>query len=321
MVSRDTHTHRHCIAAIVWAGVLATALLIALLFSRSMERQLNPTEAEIESLRRLAALDIPRFTEAMDHLMVDVPAGEFLMGSDSGRSDERPLHQVYLDSFELDRYEITNAQYQHFLQAAGRQSPPYWQGIAFPIGQADYPVVGASWDEADAYCAWRGKRLPTEAEWEKACRGDDGRLYPWGDVWDAGRANVDVSVPASQADPSIWEATWQLLRVTPVNPAGPGLRPIGSTPNGASPYGVMDMVGNAAEWVADWYNWSDYSDLPSRNPRGMGPPWNHSLRGSAWRDPTGNASWTRSMSRCSARNSSHETQDPRVGFRCARSLP
>lgn len=257
--------------------------------------------------------------------VVRVPAGEFVMGSDSGRSDERPQHPVYLDAFEIDRDEVTNAQYWRFLKYTGRTSPRYWSGGDYPMGQANYPVVGVSWDDADAYCAWAGKRLPTEAEWERSCRGPstssgDARIYPWGDAWDAMRANVDVSVHAAHPDAAEllqWDDAWALLRATPA-PRALGLRPIGSFPESASPYGVMDLVGNASEWVADWYNWSDYSAMPAQNPRGLGPPWNHSVRGSAWYDPQGAKGWAQEQSRCSARNSSHETQDPRTGFRCAR---
>ncbi|MBI5032415.1 MAG: SUMF1/EgtB/PvdO family nonheme iron enzyme [Chloroflexi bacterium] len=247
-----------------------------------------------------------------DNDLVRIPAGEFIMGSDSGRSDERPKHLVYLDTFEIDRYELTNAQYRHFLQVTERTVPRYWSGDEYPPGLENYPVVGVSWDDADAYCKWVGMRLPTEAEWEKACRGTDGRVYPWGDEWDANRANVIVSSVTRS-----WDEAWTLL-ATPN--AMPVLKPVGSYPTGASPYGVMDMAGNASEWIFDWYNWRDYTGLPDHNPIVTAPPWNHVVRGSAWFDLYGDVEWAKQQSQCSARNSSHETQDPRMGFRCVRTI-
>ena len=284
----------------------------------------SPLAAEIATSRKLAAAgDEVALADALDQSMVAIPAGEFIMGSEDGRDDERPAHRVYLDAFELDRYEVTNAQYRRFLLATGGRPPRYWIGDAYPAGQADYPVVGVSWDDASAYCRWAGKRLPTEAEWEKACRGTDGRLYPWGQAWEPKRANVDAAgwnfggATGDLAAATIWDAAWARLTLPPGS-AGPMLKPVGSHPDGAGPYGVLDMVGNASEWAADWYNWADYSALPARNPLATGPPWNHCLRGSAWADPAGQPAWTQALSRCSARNSAHETSDPRVGFRCAR---
>jgi formylglycine-generating enzyme required for sulfatase activity len=277
---------------------------------------------EIQQLRSLKTLDVSQLAELLDRSVVQIPSGDFIMGSNSGRDDESPQHLVYLDAFGIDRYEVTNIQYQRFLLASKRTAPQYWRGNGYPLGQEDYPVVGVRWDDADAYCKWAGKRLPTEAEWEKACRGTDGRIYPWGDTWDPHRANVDVSPGTLNptASDTLWDAAWEILRATPTGPGVPGLQPVGSHLEGVSPYGVMDMVGSASEWVADWYNWSDYSHMPARNPIGLGPPWNHCVRGSAWHDPAGNATWVQNMSRCSARNSSHADVDPRVGFRCARSL-
>src|SRR5512136_279818 len=128
----------------------------------------NDLNAEIERVRELARSgDAVKLAEALDRSVIRIPAGEFMMGSNSGRSDERPQRSVYLDAFEIDRFEVSNAQYRRFLQATGRAAPPYWSGTEYPSGQADYPVVGVSWEEADAYCTWAGKRLPTEAEWEK----------------------------------------------------------------------------------------------------------------------------------------------------------
>ncbi len=274
--------------------------------------------------RAAASSEWTKLAEALDRRVVGVPAGEFVMGSNTGRDDEHPQRLVYLDEFEIDRFEVTNVQYQRFLQATEHESPPYWLGNEYPPGQADYPVVGVSWADADSYCAWAGKRLPTEAEWEKSCRSDDGRIYPWGSAWSQSRANIDASAgafrPANQAGPRSdpWDAAWALLRASS---GVRSLRPIGSYPEGASPYGIMDLVGNASEWVADWYNWNGYWDWPARNPMGTQPPWNRSVRGSAWYDPNGSAGWVQAQSRCSARNSSHETRDPRTGFRCARSSP
>ena len=286
--------------------------------------QAGAAAQEVAAPRGLAAGgDEAALVEVLGRSMVAIPGGEFIMGSDAGRDDERPAHTVYLDAYELDRYEVTNAQYRRFLLATGGRPPRYWTDNSYPSGQADYPVVGVSWDDADAYCRWAGKRLPTEAEWEKACRGTDGRVYPWGETWEPGRANVDAAgwdfggATQDAAAGTIWDAAWARLSLPPGS-RGPLLQPVGSHLDGASPYGVLDMVGNASEWVADWYNWSDYSRLPARNPVVTGPPWNHCLRGSAWADPAGTPAWTQALSRCAARNSAHEVSDPRVGFRCAR---
>jgi len=283
---------------------------------------------EIAFLRSLAAADnADLLVEVLDRSVVYVPAGEFVMGNDAGPKNERPQRSVYLDAFEIDRYEVTNVQYQRFLQVTGREPPPYWSGADYPPGQADVPVVGVTWEDADAYCAWTGRRLPTEAEWEKACRGTEGRVYPWGDTWDATLANVglfegDPSQPRSYTEPGPvgWGDDWASLKALPAGPEALGLRPVGSYPQAASPYGVLDLVGNGSEWVADWYNWDGYRDLPDRNPVSLGPRWNHALRGSAW-VPYGVVGWTQDHSRCAARDSTHRgVPDARLGFRCARSV-
>jgi len=281
--------------------------------------------AEVAALRGLAeAGDEAALAAALDLSMAAVPAGEFIMGSDAGRPDEQPAHRVYLDAYEMDRYEVTNAQYRRFVLEGGGRPPRHWTGAAYPPGQADYPVAGIGWDEADAYCRWAGKRLPTEAEWEKACRGVDGLTFPWGEAWEPSRANVDAAgwdfgvAPEAEGTPTVWDVAWTRLPLLH-GAGGPTLQPIGSYLDGASPYGILDMVGNVSEWVADWYNWSDYSRLRDRNPLVTGPPWNHCLRGTAWCDPAGTPAWTQSQSRCSARNSSHADGEPRSGFRCARS--
>ncbi len=272
---------------------------------------------EIELARWLVATGYEaELAEALDRSMIRIPAGEFLRGSNTGRETERPLESIYLDAFGLDRYEVTNAQYRRFVRATGHRAPRYWSGDQYPRGQADVPVVGLAWEDALAYCTWAGKRLPTEAEWEKACRGADGRVYPWGNAWEPQRATVDLSRVETRE--TTWDEAWALLQIPPAESSARRLEPVGSHLDGASPYGVMDLVGNAAEWVWDWYNWTDYEKLPTRNPRSLGPQWNRCIRGSSWYDPYG-AEYAKEASRCAARNSSHASNnDPRAGFRCVR---
>jgi formylglycine-generating enzyme required for sulfatase activity len=173
--------------------------------------------------------------------MVHVPAGEFIMGSD--REDrEQPVHTVYLDAFYIDETEVTNAQYRTCVEAGGCDAPSDTM-LYDDADYAQYPVVYVSWYDADAYCRWAGKRLPTEAEWEKAARGTDGRTYPWGEGIDCDHAqSFDC-----HGDEKV---------------------PVGSKPKGASPYGALDMAGNVQEWVADWYDSGYYSQSPGRNPPG-----------------------------------------------------
>lgn len=159
--------------------------------------------------------------------LVKVPAGEFRMGSDTGPEASQPERAVSLDTFYLDRTEVTNAQYLRFCQETGRPLPVHLRA-GIPAGQENFPVSQVSWSDADAYCRWAGRRLPSEAEWEKAARGVDGRMYPWGNGWDANRS---------------------CNRIT----CGESARPVGSYPAGASPYGILDLAGNVWEWTADWY--------------------------------------------------------------------
>jgi formylglycine-generating enzyme required for sulfatase activity len=216
--------------------------------------------------------------------MVLVPAGEFTMGSNDYPS-EKPPHRVYLDGFHIDKYEVTNALYRRFMAATSRSAPSYsndeqWNG-------ASRPVVGVSWDDADAYCKWAGKRLPTEAQWEKAVRGTDGRKYPWGEQWDASKANSFESRLGETA-------------------------PVGSYAGGVSPYGAHDMAGNVWEWVADWYDENYYKQSPERNPQGPGSGRSRVVRGGSW---SGKPIGLRSSHRNGV------TPDGRffdIGFRCAR---
>ncbi len=171
--------------------------------------------------------------QAVTDTMIEIPAGPFVMGSDDGGREDRPAHEVDLPTYEIDKFEVTNADFAVFVDATGYQADGEKQGKqswrdAFKEGREAHPVVRVTWNDAVAYCEWAGKRLPTEAEWEKAARGAEGLRYPWGNEWDPGKANVKETG----------------LRSTAV---------VGSFGAGASPYGVEDMVGNAWEWTGDWY--------------------------------------------------------------------
>jgi formylglycine-generating enzyme required for sulfatase activity len=187
--------------------------------------------------------------------MVLVPAGPFLMGSNE-QDDEGPVHEVFLDAFYIDKYEVANAQYEAFLKATGHRPPLTWGKPGFD--QPDQPVTGVSWEDAADYAAWAKKRLPTEAEWEKAARGADGRRYPWGDMWEAGRC------------------------FSAENGASHGPAPIGTYPRGVSPFGCHDMAGNAWEWCADWYSAEYYLQSVHTNPEGPSEGSWHVLRGGGW---------------------------------------
>ena len=182
--------------------------------------------------------------------MVTIPAGEFLMGNPEGvgRADEWPQRSVYLDAFTIDQVEVTNERYMAFVRTTGHSNPPnpYGTGPLVSInGIEQLPVVQTTWYDAKAYCSWAKKRLPTEAEWEKAARGTDGRKFPWGnEPATSKRANFDRE--------------WEDERT---------LNPVGSLPDGDSPYGVKDMAGNAREWVSDWYDADYYQHAPDRNPQ------------------------------------------------------
>lgn len=217
--------------------------------------------------------------------MVLVPAGWFLMGQDDGPRSSRPQRRVYLDAFRIDRTEVTVADFDVFVRETGFLLAREWEA-AIPPELGDWPVTGVVWAEADAYCRWAGKRLPSEAEWEKAARGTDGRIYPWGNRWNPTRANTAESE-----------------RGRPLA--------VGSFSDGASPYGALDMAGNVTEWVADSFAFDYYTHAPAQNPTGPDGVLDHGLRGGSWASP-------REQAQTFFRDSSHSVKpNDRVGFRCA----
>jgi formylglycine-generating enzyme required for sulfatase activity len=229
---------------------------------------------------------------ALDPSPVHVPAGSFLMGSEAGAADEKPVHRVTGSAFILDRYEVTNARYQACLRAGTCAAPSlsssngrahYFDDPAF----ADYPVIFVSWSQAQAYCAFAGGRLPTEAEWERAAAGSEvPRTYPWGDSPpDCSKANFAGCVGDTDR--------------------------VGRRPAGQSPYGAFDMAGNVWEWTADWYDAGYYRASPVQDPTGPSQGSLKVMRGGCWvsgestlrttcRKPNLPSSWA-----------------PNVGFRCA----
>ncbi len=203
--------------------------------------------------------------------MVWVPAGEFLMGStDADKyagSDEKPQRRVYLDGYWMYKYEVTVAQYRAFCAATGRALPRFpsgrsWAGKGGWTDPAlqNHPIVNVTWRDATAYAAWAGVQLPTEAQWEKAARGTDGRIYPWGNAWD--QAKCANYYNSSSKGISTW--------------------PVGSFPAGVSWCGAHDMAGNVWEWCADWYQSEYYKTAPARNPTGPATGTFRVLRGGSW---------------------------------------
>jgi len=241
--------------------------------------------------------------------MALIPAGTFTMGTndmDANQKaiefgiikpwfeDEHPAHPVQLPAYYIDQYEVTNANYQKFVLATGYRSPPYWSGTQYPSGMDPYPVVMVSWENAQAYCRWAGKRLPTEAEWEKAARPDQ-RLYPWGNNFDPNRANVGGTRG--------------------------GLTPAGSYETGQSPYGVYDLIGNVWEWTNDWYKPYPGNTFEEKN---FGEKYKV-LRGSSWATV---GHYPPEITRLIVAHNSRATFrlyfDPKgvlndIGFRCAKS--
>jgi formylglycine-generating enzyme required for sulfatase activity len=231
----------------------------------------------------------PALAQPIEGSMAVVPAGEFMMGSPTGDSDEKPAHKVFVETFSMDKYEVTVGQYAAFLQAKGIDPPSDWKTMNQSAHQKR-PVANVDWADAFAFCKWAGKRLPTEAEWEKAARGTDDRLYPWGN-----EAPTPLHANFGKSD-------WNNHGV---------LAPIGTFEAGKSPYGIYDMAGNVWEWVNDWYDYNYYKTSPSQNPVGPSSGGTKVIRGGAWN------SNPRAM-RSANRSLISPTDQGLDGFRCAK---
>ncbi len=227
--------------------------------------------------------------------MVLVPAGPFEMGSNNGNPDERPVHPVTLAAFYIDQHEVTNGQYAQCVGKGVCQPPKWTQSYSRDSYYGDpafdnYPVIGVNWEQARSYCEWRDGRLPTEAEWEKAARGEEGRTYPWGEIITCRVANYG----GTKED----------------NGCVGDTSPVGAYPTGASPYGVYDLGGNVWEWTADWYDSRYYGISPGENPAGQNKSSFKVLRGGGW-------AYDAAYARATYRDSIvPDLQDSSIGFRC-----
>lgn len=225
--------------------------------------------------------------------MVQIPEGPFTMGSSDADPDEAPEHQVFLKGYFIDRKEVTQEEYLRFAKMTKRPAPriEVFEDDQAKLLKPELAAMSVSWDDAVAYCKWAGKRLPTEAEWEKAGRGEGKRRYPWGDKFVPGSANVDGAEDGYKY-----------------------LAPPGSFESGRSPYGLHDMTGNVAEWVADTYDENYYRKGVYRDPKGPEDGQLKVVRGGSWRETEQNA---RLSKRFAAK---HWRNDITIGIRCASDL-
>lgn len=227
--------------------------------------------------------------------MVQISEGPFVMGSRDNDSDpdEKPEHQVYLKAYFFDKNEVTQYAYDRFAKMTKRakRKIEVFEDDPAKLLKPEHPMIAVTWEDAEAYCKWAGKRLPTEAEWEKAARGEGKRRYPWGDEFVVGYANIDGNEDAFRY-----------------------LAPPGSFESGRSPYGIYDMTGNVGEWVSDLYDENYYRKSPYRDPKGPEQGDQHVIRGGSWRETKRNV---RASKRFQAKPWRH---DVTVGFRCAKDV-
>ncbi len=225
--------------------------------------------------------------------MLRVPAGEFIRGTNDGFPDEQPEQVVTVDDFYIDQYEVTNRQYDRCVRDGKCALPALPRSVNFGRYYAEsafrnYPVIWVTWDDAAAYCRYAGKRLPTEAEWEKAARGVDGFMYPWGNQPPTDQANFNYLYK--------------------------DVASVGFFQQDVSPFGAYDMAGNVREWVADWYQWDYYTIAPDHNPKGPETGVTRVLKGGAWNDVA------QALRATTRKNFLPESYDSNLGFRCASSV-
>jgi formylglycine-generating enzyme len=229
--------------------------------------------------------------------LIYIESGEFIMGSNTEENyDEQPQRRVFLNAYYIDEYPVSNSKYKEFIEDTGYKVPYInrewatkynWLNNHYPPGTDDYPVVLVNRYDAAAFAKWASKRLPTEAEWEKAARGIEGLIWPWGDEWIKGR-----SASSGSGSP----------------------KPVGTYEEGKSPFGCYDMTGNVWEWANDWYQEDYYRYAPIINPKGPNKGSSRVLRGGSWIHDA-------ASSRCAKRYSRPpEYADNYIGFRCAKSV-
>jgi formylglycine-generating enzyme len=276
-------------------------LMICLMVYESYKaKQIKALAASIKTEARHAPTSAPALDYSMyktkigdeGREMVQIPEGPFIMGSKDGDPDEAPERQTYLKAFYLDTKEVSQEEYARFAKMTKRPLPKIevFEDDQSKLLRAEFAAMSMTWEEAAAYCKWAGKRLPTEAEWEKAGRGEGKRKYAWGDTFLTGRANANV------------DGSEDGFRY---------LAPPGSFETGRSPYGVYDMTGNVAEWVADSYDEHYYEKAPYRDPKGPDSSDLKVVRGGSWRETEHNARLSKRFAAKFWRT------DITIGFRCA----
>ncbi|MBI4402285.1 MAG: SUMF1/EgtB/PvdO family nonheme iron enzyme [Nitrospirae bacterium] len=288
------------IGAIVFVFVSFILMIVGLVYESYKAKQQRELVASIKTEIQPAVAVAPQNFSIYKTIvgddgreMVQIPEGPFTMGSKEGDPDEAPERQVYLRTYYMDNKEVTQEEYERFVRMTkrGKAFVPVFEDDISKILKPTLPAIGMSWSDADAYCKWAGKRLPTEAEWEKAGRGEGRRRYPWGDEFGTGHANVNGDEDGFQY-----------------------LAPPGSFESGRSPYGLYDMTGNVAEWVADSYDENYYQKAPYRDPSGPEEGQHKVIRGGSWRETQQNARLSKRFQAKMWRT------DSTIGIRCAKDV-